>query len=245
MKEKFILFLLLMNVSVFSQENKTDTFIVTNAAKKLKTFERKYIQFQETKDGKIFFQSILTRKLEKITSDKGQEQFLHIQTYQSQNSIDQDSSFCDANTLMPISYFTDIRSEGHKEKVFFNSSSILNTIILKDSSNTFSKQNKNYYNGVVADDIISIMPLKENGSFIIKAVNPGKRYFEYAITVTVEGKEETEIPVAGKILCWKLKVNMGNGDSIQWYSVKDRVQIKQQFSLRDGSSFNRYLLMVQ
>ncbi|MEI9810618.1 MAG: hypothetical protein WDO16_23620 [Bacteroidota bacterium] len=227
----------------FAQNSAPDTFTVTNALKKLAPFERKYIQYTETKEGNIKFNSILTRKLERVTI-ASQDAWLTVQTYQLDNHIDRDSSFSDATTLRPVAYFSDVQSEDHREKVTFSQNGITNTTIYKDSTQTIVKENSQWYNGVIADEIISCMPLKSNASFVFKAVNPGLRYFEYITVATVEGQEEIEIAGLGKILCWKVRTGKGgkNG-SLEWYTVKGQVQVKKKFEFGNGSSFYRVLLV--
>ncbi|MFT3908245.1 MAG: hypothetical protein QM737_02370 [Ferruginibacter sp.] len=225
-----------------SQITKADTFIVTKGIQNIKPGSKKYIQYTEYPNGLIRFQSILTRKVEK-TNYKGKEQFLITQTYQTGNSIDRDSSYCDSKTLMPLGYFTDIPSEGHKEKVIFSEHEIDNTVIYKDSINRSNKINPHFYNGVVADEIITAMPLKEAAKFVIKMVMPGERYDEYIMEVEVLGKEELDIPVAGKVQCWKLRTSARAGSSsLEWYSVKGQVQLKKRFEFNGGYVFCRVMI---
>jgi hypothetical protein len=227
----------------FGQTTAPDTFTVAKADKKLAPFERKYIQYTETKEGLIRFNSILTRKLERHMLS-GRERWLSVQTYQLEKHKNTDSSFCEPVTLMPIGYFTDIQSEGHKEKVVFDVNGITNMVIHKDSTKVIMKENNMRYNGVISDDIIACMPLKLNAFFVFKAVNPGIRYFEYTVTVIVEAREEIEIPGLGKIACWRVRTNTGQKvDAIQWYTVKGNVQVKKKFELANGSIFYRVLLV--
>jgi len=240
---RYCLFILVVFNSFisFGQASKPDTFSVVNGDKILIPFERKYIQYTETKEGLISFNSILTRKLEKVQVE-GRDNWLIIQSYQSNKSIDKDSSFCELTTLKPVAYFSDVASEGHKEKVTFLKNSISNKTLYKDSSATIIKENTGRYNGVMSDEIISCLPLKLNASFAIKTVNPGLRYFEYTTDVTVEGKEEIEIAGLGKILCWKLRTGKGRNSSLEWYSVNGQVQVKKKFEFGNGSVFYRVLL---
>ncbi|HEV7780691.1 MAG TPA: hypothetical protein VGO58_05470 [Chitinophagaceae bacterium] len=246
MSRFIIVFSFLSIAACYSASGQTaipDTFTITKADKKLVPFERKYIQYTETKEGLIRFNSILTRKLERsVINDR--EGWFSIQTYQLEKHRNTDSSFSDAVTLLPVAYFTDIPSEGHRENVLFATNSITNIIIYKDSTKTVVKENNLRYNGVVADEIISCMPLKLNASFVFKAVNPGLRFSEYNGTVLVEAQEEIEIPGLGKILCWRLRTNKGGkADSIEWYTVKGQVQVKKKIELANGSVWYRVLLV--
>jgi hypothetical protein len=196
----------------------------------------------EKKNGLISFQSILTRKVEKANY-KGQQQLLIIQTYQSGKFIDKDSSYCNAETLKPLAYFTDIQSEGHKERVTFAENEIENIVFFKDSITKNIEENKFLYNGVVLNDIITTMPLKANTKFLIKMVMPGLRYFEYTTEVEVLGKEVIEIPGIGKIKCWKIRTTSRTGSSsLEWYTVKGQVQIMKKFDLKNGDSFKRVMI---
>lgn len=241
---KYILFFLLVFLSplAFSQTGKADTFFVENASKKLKPSERKYIQYTETKDGFILFNSILTRKLER-TAIAGTEGWLSVQSYQLDKYIDKDSSFSAVHDLLPVFYHTDVQSEAHKEIVEFRADGINHTILYKDSSKKFRKENTWRYNGVMTDDIISTMPLKKDAVFVIKAVNPGERYFEYLTVVAVEAQEEIEIDGIGKLLCWRVRTGKGGKTgSLEWYTVKGQVQVKKKFEFANGSVFYRVLL---
>jgi hypothetical protein len=243
MRKKILLFILLhISVASFSQSVKVDSPFAGKGIKNITPAVRKYLQYTETAKGLIMFQSILTREIKKERYE-GQEQFLIIQTYQSGNSIDKDSSYCDATTLMPLAYYSDIQSEGHKEKVIFTNDGIESSITFKDSIKKFQRENRQLYNGVMADEIISAMPLKMDARFVFKAVNPGLRHFEYSETVIVVGKEEIVVPGIGTVLCWKLRTASNAGMSaFEWYSVKEQVQIKKRFEFKNGDVFYRVLL---
>lgn len=243
MKLTILLLFSLFFTRSFSQNNLADTFFVKNDIDNIVPGQRKYIQYTETKEGFINFQSILTRKIEKAIYE-GKQQWLITQTYQQAKSIDTDSSYCDIKTLMPSTYFTNIQSEGHREKVIFSDKQIINTIFFKDSISSAVKDNKYFYNGVIADDIIATMPLQQGARFIIKTLNPGKRYFEYYTTVEVLGKEEIEVPGLGIISCWKINTSQGGGiPSTEWYAVKGQFMVKKKFVFKNGNIFYRMLLV--
>ncbi|MFT3823907.1 MAG: hypothetical protein QM731_08295 [Chitinophagaceae bacterium] len=236
MRACFLLLLLPAVKSVAQQP--ADTFLVKNAQKLVQPYERKYIQYTETKDGHILFNAILTRKTQQINN-----QWLITQTYQTAKSIDTDSSYCDMQTLMPVAYATNIESGAYRERVSFAKPSIHNRIIYNDSSTEASYINSNRYNGVIETDLIATLPLEDNRSFVLKAVNPGLHYTEYLITITVEGKEDITITGIGKIACWRLRVNEGgSSSSTEWYSVNGKQQIKKVFVFKNGNSFIRTLL---
>lgn len=235
------LLLLLAAGSAMAQQ-KQEEFAVGDASQKLKPFERKYIQYTETKNGLIVFNAILTRKLERVVKD-GKDQWLVVQRYQSAKTIDNDSSYCELASFKPLGYFTDIPSEGHKEKVWFTAKEVKNTTIFKDSVAVNNMPNKGLYNGVPADEIVACMPFAEKAVFRFTAVNPGLRYEEYVTTVTVLGQETVEVPGLGSILCWKVNTSQGvGGGSLEWYSVKDHVQVKKKFDFGNGGAFYRVLI---
>lgn len=238
-----IILILGLTINAFCQSTQTGKYIVGKGIDRVIPSEKKYLQFTEKKDGLINFQSILTRKIEQINY-KGEQQLLIVQTYQSNKSIDRDSSICNANTLMPLAYFTDIPSEGHKETVVFSETTIENTVFFKDSITQTKKENKGFYNSVIADNIIATMPLKHNAKFSVKMVNPGLRYFEYTAEVEVLGQEDLEIAGMGIIPCWKIKTSARAGSfALEWYSVKGQIQVKKRFEFKDGSVFYRILLV--
>jgi hypothetical protein len=242
MKVFLIILQLLFAFNLFSQQAQPDTFIVNKAVVKIKPAIRKYLQYTQKVNGLVMFQSLLTREIKNVIYE-GKKQFLIIQTYQSEKAIDSDSSFCDAETLMPIAYYSDVQSEGHKEKVLFINNKIENTITYPDSAKTFANENKQRYNGVMDNEIISSLPLKQDASFIVRSVNPGIRYFEYNQTVIVEGKEELLLPGIGKIWCWRIRTSSSPGfSSTEWYSIKNRIQVKSLFQFKNGDTFNRVLL---
>lgn len=228
-----IVALSLQNV-VFSQESKVDT-VTTIITKRIIPSVKKYIQYSEMKNGRIAFQSILTREIKKTTYQE-KDAYLIIQKYQSEKSIDLDSSYVYSSNLKPMIYHTNIQSGGYQEIVEFSKNKIFNKIIYKDSISESTKVNNNYYNGVIMDDIISELPLAEGKKFIIKAVNPGKRHFKYMAIISVVGIETIEINPSLKIKCWKL--NVGNTDNnraaTQWYSVEGQHQIKTLFEFKGG-----------
>jgi hypothetical protein len=233
---------LFLSFSLFSQQAQSDTFIVTKAGSKIKPAANKYLQYTQKANGLVMFQSLLTREIKNVIYE-GREQLLIIQTYQSQKTIDKDSSYCDVHTLMPIAYYSDVQSEGHKEKVLFTKDKIDNTVVYTDSIKHFTKENAQRYNGVMDNEIISVMPLKPGATFVVRSVNPGIRFFEYNQTVIVEGKEELVLPGIGKIWCWRIKTSSRPGfSSTEWYSVKNKIQIKSRFQFTNGDTFNRILL---
>jgi hypothetical protein len=242
-KNAGILFLLLFTTGSHLLATDTDTFRIKGAAGKLQPAEEKFIQYTETKEGLINFNAILTRKIEKTTYH-GTDAFLIVQTYQSGKAVDKDSSYCDANTLMPLAYCTDIQSEQHQEKVSFTNGVINNTIIFKDSVQQFTRSAPDFYNGVVTDDLIRLLPLQEKKQFIFKTLNPGMRYFEYMTVVDVEAKEEISLPGGEKVLCWRTRVTTGSNYTLQWYTVKDCHQVKKKFTLKNGGAFIRAAIVV-
>lgn len=241
MKYLLYSFLLLTGYNGAAQAKDADLFKVTNGDKKLAPFERKYIQYIETKEGFIRFNSILTRTCKPITGENGNN-WLIIQAYQSGNYINIDSSICEKSTLLPVAYNTHIQSDAYREKVSFSGTGITNTILYTDSSTSSTKPNQGRYNGVMTDDIVSCMPLAVGASFTINVVNPGVRFSEYTTTVTVEAMEEIDISGLGKIPCWRVRNGKGNNTTIEWYSVKEHIQVKKKFEMGNGNNFYRVLL---
>jgi hypothetical protein len=218
-----------------------DTIRIKKAQQKIKPFERRYLQYTALKDGKVRLSALLTRKAIK-TSYAGSTAFLFIQTYQFEKAIDRDSSYVNDESLLPLAYFTDIQSEGHREKVLFSSGHVHNTIEYKDSQTVFEKPSHQWFNGVVTDDIIAGLPMKKGRVFAFQAINPGKRYYEYDVVITVEDKEDLVIPGIGKLSCWRIRLGDEKDGSIEWYTVKDQIQVKKQARLRNGNTFFRVLI---
>ncbi len=236
--ELFFLFLGMIIPALANAQEHTDTVQVKDAGKKIKSSQKRYLQFTETKDGFIQSATLLTRTVG-LTTYQDRSLLLVIQKYQSGNSIDTDSSYCEKESLLPVAYFTDIVSEKHRERVVF-ADSIINETIFADSLKIVRKKNTGRYNGVITDELIATLPLGLHKKFVFRTVNPGLRYFEYATTVYVEAMEQLWFPSIGKINCWKLKVSQG-GDSYayDWYTVKAQEQVKKKFIFKNGSSFNR------
>lgn len=237
MKVSFLLLCVACCLNSFAQ----DTVWVNNIPRKPMPFERRYLQYTEMQDGKVKLSALLTRKAEKTTYD-GHNAMLVVQTYQFEKCVDRDSSYVDPSSLLPLSYFTDIQSEGHREKVRFNATEIQNIVEYKDSTTDQRKPGKGWFNGVITDDIIEGLPLKEKAVFAFHAVNPGKRYFEYTVAVTVEAKESLEIPGLGKRECWRIRVSNDRSSTLEWYTVKEQIQVKKKFIFKNGNVFYRVMI---
>ncbi|WP_315817502.1 hypothetical protein [Paraflavitalea speifideaquila] len=192
-----VLPLLLVLVAPMTQAGMRDTFLIKDVAGKLNPSERKYLQYTETKDGLIHFNAVLTRTIQKTTY-QGKDAFLIIQMYQTAKGIDRDSSYCQPTNLEPLAYSSAIQSEQYQEQVLFANGIIENTITFKDSTRRFTKTNAHFYNGVMTDELIAVLPFEKQKQFVLKTVNPGMRYFEYTTQVEVEGKEMISIPGAEK-----------------------------------------------
>lgn len=202
--------------------------------------ERKYVQYLQSSNGTINFNALLTRKIERVNGNN----ILISQTYQSPRGIDYDSSYCTASTLEPLGYYAHIESEGHREQVIFEADKISNVTFFKDSMQTVVKENRGYFNGVMTDELIAALPLKEGASFVFKTVNPGLRFHSYVTRVVVEGKEP--IKIAGQeILCWRVLVNQGGlASAIEWYTVNGRIQVMKKFPLENGGFFFRVMIFA-
>jgi len=207
---------------------------------KLVPFTQQYLQYTETKEGLINFNAILTRSVEKSTY-QGQPAWLIIQTYQTNKNINKDSSFCHLQTLAPIAYFTDIKTESYRENVFFAGDAIANNIYFKDSIQQFTRKAADVFNGVMTDDLVSMLPFAAGKEFQLKTVNPGLHYFEYTTRIVVDDKEEITLPDDKKVLCWKLRVYQGAGDSFatHWYSADNHRQLKTRSVFKNGNAFVR------
>jgi hypothetical protein len=234
-------FLLLLCLSASAQKQVVDTITVLSAAGKIKPSVNRYIQYTETKAGLIYFNSILTRKLES-TQLNGTPCHVISQTYQLNNAIDIDSSFFDGKNMLPLAYRTAVRSEACSESVSFLSAQIENTVRLKDSSYTYSKPNKGYYNGVMLEELIKTLPLADKKIFYIKLVIPGQRFSEYATKITVDGKENITVPGIGVLSCWRLLEDNG-AVNITWYTVREKTQVRSKFVMGNGNVFYRLLLV--
>ena len=218
----------------------TDTITVINAQRTIQPSEKRYLQYTETKEGFILFNSILTRKTEKISYGDS-SCWLITQTYQTSKAIDTDSSLCAYTTLRPVTYHTRIQSDGYTERVNF-STSISNEIQYKDSIGLHTYPNHNYYNGVISNDLIMTLPLHDGKSFVFKLVNPGRHFTEYVHTIKVAGTEKIAIGGMGDIECWKLEVNDGGSNTTEWYSKKDRQLVKKMYRFKNGNIFHRILI---
>ncbi|HEV7782076.1 MAG TPA: hypothetical protein VGO58_12470 [Chitinophagaceae bacterium] len=95
---------------------------------------------------------------------------------------------------------------------------ITNTVIYKDSLTTREEKNNGRYNGVITDNIISCLPLALHKNFVTRCVNPGKRYMEYDTEISVEAREELDIPGLGKLDCWRIRT-LAAGQVIEEVSV--------------------------
>lgn len=235
--------LLLFVQVIFSLNSSAqDTIWVKDIHRKPAPFERRYLQYTEMPDGKVKLSALLTRKAEKTTYD-GRDAMLIVQTYQSEKVVDRDSSYVNPVSLLPMSYFTDIQSEGHHENVIFTGREILNKVEYKDSTTNHTKSDDNRFNGVITDDIIGSLPLKQNAVFAFRATNPGKRYFEYTVAVTVEGKEDMDIPGLGKRSCWRIRIGNEKGGTMEWYTVKEQIEVKKMFRFKNGNVFYRVMIV--
>lgn len=241
MKFIFLACATLLLAELNAQSSAGDDFRIAAASNAIKPGSHKYLQYMEQKNGLIFFQSILTRKVEKHQYE-GKSCWLITQNYQSATSIDNDSSICDEQTLRPRAYYTHIRSEGYREKIYFNEKTIDNQVYYKDSSAKFEKENKDFYNGVATEELIAAYPLKPNARFVIKNVNPGKNYAEFSTEVKVLGQEDIELPGIGKLACWKLTTSSNGATATEWYTVKGKVQVKKRFDLGGGRVFYRVMM---
>jgi len=219
-----------------------DVNIVT--ASKITPSTKRYIQYAERLDGTINFNSILTRAIQKINY-QGENAFLIIQKYQQSNGVDIDSSIVAINSLKPIAYRTEISTEGYHERVDFKEQQITNRIIFEDSISTSTYENKHLYNGVMINEIIGELPLAIEKVFRIHAVNPGKRYSEYVISIHVLGIETLESVLEDQVKCWKLRVNYGipNSSTLEWYSIEGQIQVKSLFEFGNGTKFIRKMIM--
>ncbi|MET0463350.1 MAG: hypothetical protein ABW007_09350 [Chitinophagaceae bacterium] len=220
-----------------------DTIWVKSVQRKVQPFERRYLQYTALKDGKIRLSSLLTRKAE-VTSYKGAAALLFTQQYQLEKATDTDSSFVSSDSFLPLAYFTAIQSEGHREEVLFSADRIQNTIVYKDSSAFFEKPGHSWFNGVVTDDIISRLPMKKGAVFAFMAVNPGKRYYEYPVVITIEGKEDLLIPGIGNLPCWRVRIGEEKDGIQEWYTLKEQIQVKKLARLKNGNVFHRVLIAV-
>ncbi|MCG2612970.1 hypothetical protein LZZ85_01720 [Terrimonas sp. NA20] len=218
-----------------------DTTWIKNAQRKIQPFERRYLQYTEQKDGKVRLSCILTRKAQKI-SYEGSGAMLFTQKYQLEKGTDTDSSIVNSETLLPLGYFTEIQSEGHREKVLFSPERVHNTVIYKDSTSIFEKAGHQWFNGVITDDIIGSLPMKKGAVFSFQAINPGKRYYEYVVVITIEGKEDLSIPGVGNLPCWRVRIGDEKDGVTEWYTIKEQLQVKKIARLRNGNVFHRVLI---
>ncbi|WP_417881850.1 hypothetical protein [Xanthomarina gelatinilytica] len=212
--------------------------------KKITPSTRNYVQYVEHADGHISFNTLLNKKIEKVNFNN-KKAFLIVQKYQSEQiGINIDSSYIDASTMAPIVYNTDIATLGYKEKVVFGDKEIINKTVYKDSIKTSTAINKDFFNVVVVDEIISALPLENDKVFLLKCVNPGLNFFEDDIVVTVLGKETLNIN-NNDIKCWKLKVynTLSKSSTINWYAEDGLYQMKMLFN-NNGISFIRALLYI-
>lgn len=233
--------LLLLAITFSGVAISQDTIWVKNISRKLQVTERRYLQYTEMPDGKVKLSALLSRKAQ-TAKFNNKDALLVVQTYQLQNGVDIDSSYVDPETLHPIAYYTAIQSEGHREKVIFNAKEIENIVEYKDSTERFIHPDRGWFNGVITDDIISSLPLKENTRFAFRAINPGKRYYEYTVVVTVEGKEELDLPGFGRVMCWRVRNGSATDGTLEWYTVNDQIQVKRKYKFKNGNVFYRVMV---
>ncbi len=231
----------LLMLALYLPAKAADTIWIKKFPRRVQPFERRYLQYTELKEGKVRLSALLTRKAIK-TSYEGINSLLFIQTYQFEKGVDRDSSFVNDETLLPLAYFTDIQSEGHREEVLFLAEQVHNKVAYKDSITVLEKPAHQWFNGVITDDIISSLPMKKGAVFAFRAINPGKRYYEYAVIVTIEGKEKLLIPGVGNLPCWRVRIGDEKDGVLEWYTTKEQIQVKKQARLGNGTTFYRVLI---
>jgi hypothetical protein len=231
----------LLLLAFFLPATAADTIWIKNVHRNIQPFERRYLQYTELKDGKIRLSCILTRKAQK-TFYEGSDAILFTQKYQLEKATDTDSSIVSTKSLLPLAYFTEIQSEGHREKVLFSPDQIQNTVVYKDSTAVFENAGHQWFNGVITDDIIGSLPMKKGSVFAFQAINPGKRYYEYAVVITIEGKEDLPIPGIGSLSCWRVRIGNEKDGVLEWYTVKQQIQVKKIARLKNGNVFHRVLI---
>ena len=191
--------------------------------------ERTYLQYFQNEDGTVEFNTLFHRSTQEFEYE-GQRTLLIIQRYQSEKSVDYDSSIVDPASLEPLAYFSNITSKEYRERtIFYKGTDIINTIIFSDSVATIEKSApaSKYFNGVIQDEIIQHLELSPGANFHLNAVNPGINFWVYDIDVTVLGKETLET-IQEPIECWKLLVSLDGGKSYstQWISVGKGILIR-------------------
>lgn len=244
MKLPFLLAIFLFSSFLcFSKEQKNDTINSMQVARVVPSV-KKYIQYIENENGTIKFNSILTRDIQKAKYANNSV-ILIIQKYQKSNGVDIDSSFIDAKTLKPIAYHTDIASQGYREVVEFSKNQITNQIIYRDSVSITKFPNKNLYNGVIINDLISELELEVGKQYNINVVNPGRRHYEYTISLEVVGIEMIGLKNSNQIKCWKLNVKYGDTtrSTLEWFSFDKQQQIKTIFDIGNGAKFIREMVI--
>lgn len=209
--------------------------------------EYNYIQFTENKDKTIDFNAILTRRIQQVVY-KNEAVFLITQRYQTANGVDVDSSFVNLNGLKPIAYHTSIATENYQEIVEFGKHEISNSLISMDSIGSVIKtieKNNHFYNGVIINELIGELPLEKGMKFSFDLVNPGKRYYESSVNVSVIGLETLELSPSFSIACWKLEVKFGNSPkgTTEWYAFDNHIQIRSQFEFDNGNKFIRTMIV--
>lgn len=214
-----------------------------NPKAQLKESEQRYLQYFQAANGNIRFQSLLTRKVTPYLY-LGKSQWLITQTYQNDKGTNTDSSICEKKGLKPLAYFSNISDENYREFVLFKADSIENKVVYTDSSSQHSKPNAGRYNGVALLELIKTMPLAQDKKFTVEAVNPGLRYFEYSVTITVLGRERIQLPGQNGLDCWKLEISGRAGtQTFSWVTVGDQIEVKKIVSLGKGQYFYRLLLV--
>lgn len=103
----------------------------------------------------------------------------------------------------------------------------------KELAASFGKYNLNWHDDLV---IYSMLPYKENRTFVINYYDPGFGKPE-EVPYTVSGSDLLTDRGGGKIECWILQHVDGNGTERYWISKKTREVLKEEDHFKNGYRF--------
>jgi hypothetical protein len=233
-----ILMLVLTACCFSGLAQKGDTLLAGSELPRWKNLAERNYQYSiytMDKRGQLLFFSVMDRSVRPHPVN-GKDTWVSIQTYHSKGSVDTDSTVYMARTYMPVSYRTQIPSEGHREEVDFEGSKIMARIIYKDSAVIRDQSvGTPVYSVVTDEDLFQALPWKEGYEITVPGVNPGAHFGKGKsyTTYKVIGEEDLSGPSGISIPCWKIT----SGPSTYWISKKNQELIRQQFTMSNGNTF--------
>jgi hypothetical protein len=171
---------------------------------------------------------------------------LIIQQYVSAKGTDADTTFTNAETMEPLMYRTHIRSSGYKEHVVFNAENIMTDVVMKDSTkHTTHAAGKNSFVSTTLEDVISILPLKQGYSIVLKIVNAGINHAYTSYDVKVTGRQKVRLADHSltEVFIVEGKFAGATAGTVWWFTTDKHILLKKDFMMRNGTHFIEERLM--